>query len=313
NPRRTAELRQLERRFRNSYKMLSDSAVGDTVISLDITPTDPDMQGLDICQFTANIRVGRQYPEDLPSSLAISINDGQVLGRKGKPSSWQPAEGRQVYLDHIAKQFSQHVKESPMSSILHHLNWLDHQLVPLVSVPPPPDTQSQLQSHTLAQATTYRSSAADQPAPAALAAVSASERETAVKSLTERKTGIFGDLEEQKPWVKTISLEEAGVGAQDLARLDIGSSSSDSFSEDGEKDHGDSAGEEENLEEEEAADTFSKPIRRGIEIRLGRIQLTNISLAHCHSLNLNVRCARCKSMVELKGIPPTLRVGKDNQ
>ncbi|KAJ2634820.1 hypothetical protein GGF40_003973 [Coemansia sp. RSA 1286] len=212
NPRRTAELRQLERRFRNSYKTLSDSSTGDTVVSLNIAPTDPDMQALDFCQFSATLKVGRQYPEELPYSLVISINSDQILGRKGKPSSWQPAEGH---------------------------------------------------------------------------------------------------IEDQKPWVKTISLEEAGI-AQGLAQVKIDSVNSNVAS-DSNDENVVSAGEDDNLEEEEAVDTFSKPIRRGIEIRLGKIQLTNITIAHCHSLNLNVRCARCKSMVEIKGITPTLRVGKDNQ
>ncbi|KAJ2604457.1 hypothetical protein H4R99_001805 [Coemansia sp. RSA 1722] len=303
NPRRKAELRQLERRFRNSYKTLSDSSTGDTVVSLDIAPTDPDMQALDFCQFSATLKVGRQYPEELPYSLVISINSDQILGRKGKPSSWQPAEGRQVYLDHIAEQFSQHVKESPATSVLHHLNWLDRLLASFVSAPPPsppPPPRSSISQPP----------AAAQPA-AAQPAASAAKPASTDKTLVTSKPGLFGDIEDQKPWVKTISLEEAGI-AQGLAQVKIDSVNGDVAS-DSNDENGGSAGEDDNLEEEEAVDTFSKPIRRGIEIRLGRIQLTNITIAHCHSLNLNVRCARCKSMVEIKGITPTLRVGKDNQ
>ncbi|KAJ1726363.1 hypothetical protein LPJ61_005240 [Coemansia biformis] len=58
---------------------------------------------------------------------------------------------------------------------------------------------------------------------------------------------------------------------------------------------------------------FPKPARRGIELRLGAAGFTNVSLAHCHSLNIAVRCARCKGSVELKGIVPTVRADKDHQ
>ncbi|KAJ1645825.1 hypothetical protein LPJ64_002620 [Coemansia asiatica] len=305
NPRRAAELRQLERRFRSSFKSLNDSATEDTVVSLNIMPTDPDMQGFDICQFTVTIKVGRQYPVELPSSLTISIDSSRILGRKNKPSSWQPGQGRQIYLDYISMRFSQHVEESPASSILHHLNWLDRQLVSLVSLVSTQAPSSIANQHVIAtnSSTTTKTD---------------SVSETVVKAeklLADHKHDLFGNVEEQKPWIKTISLEEAGI-SQGLAQLDIDSSNADALSDDSsEKERdGESASEEENLEEEEeAVNAFSKPIRRGIEIRLGRIQLTNISIAHCHSLNLNVRCARCKSMVELKGVSPTLRVGKDNQ
>ncbi|KAJ1920840.1 hypothetical protein H4219_001077 [Mycoemilia scoparia] len=56
-----------------------------------------------------------------------------------------------------------------------------------------------------------------------------------------------------------------------------------------------------------------RPVRRGTEIRFGSLTLEGISLVTCHSLNLTVRCARCKNTTDVRDIKPTLQGKKDQQ
>ncbi|KAI8321899.1 hypothetical protein GQ54DRAFT_297683, partial [Martensiomyces pterosporus] len=310
DPRRSMELQQLERRFRSSYAVIRDDASDGTVIKLDIVPSDPDMPA-DITQITGEITVGRSYPSPAPATAdrpqapaaSLKLRADAILGRKGRPSTWQPAEGRSAYLEFIATCFNAHVAEVPGTSLLHHLNWLDRQLFDLLSTPPPP---SALES----AATASKDKHSQEPAQTGPA--------TSASNQTTSQSRLFGDDSGDRPWVKTITLEEAGLPAG-VAGLGLGplagvqnlsadsSNSSDSDSESG------SDSQAANADEDTSAGEFSKPVRRGTEIRFGKTEFSNVSLAHCHSLNLTVRCARCKNTVELRGIAPTVRTGRDQQ
>ncbi|KAG0324450.1 hypothetical protein BG000_002220 [Podila horticola] len=66
---------------------------------------------------------------------------------------------------------------------------------------------------------------------------------------------------------------------------------------------------EEELEEEDVPSTGgpstdSTAPKRGIEIRMPNLKLEHISLLYCRSLNLLVRCNRCKSLVDLPELTP---------
>ncbi|KAJ2492963.1 hypothetical protein IWW37_000967 [Coemansia sp. RSA 2050] len=297
DPRRTSELRQLERRFRGNYAVVSDTPHGGTSVKLDITPTDPDMQLLDITQITSTITVARSYPESpLASSdlsrlpaVTLALESDSILGRKGKPSSWQPVSGRQQYLDFVCRRFSDHVLESPGPTLLHHLNWLDRWLFSMLSTPPPeqktpaPPVQARL------------------PAPSVQPAESA--------PLPEKRPPMYDDSSSVKPWVKTISIDEIGLPAS-MAELGLAANDSEP---DSDSIADSDASEDDEHDAEGSVGEFSKPARRGTEIRLTETSLTNISLTHCSQLNLAVRCGRCKSTVELRGILPTARTGKDHQ
>ncbi|KAJ1937429.1 hypothetical protein FBU59_004750, partial [Linderina macrospora] len=284
NPRRTIELQQLQRRFRSTYSIASDDPAGDTVVSIDIVPSDPDMP-VDVTLLRSELVIARTYP-DTPDSATLRLKE--ILGRKNRPTTWNPPEGYQPYMDFIELCFKEHVKASPANSLLHHLNWLDRQLVDLLTTPPPPPPVPSVKSQ--------------KPAPLS------TEEKAAKPALFEDDTAA------SKPWARTISISEAGLPA-DVAAMhlndsgnkpDNGSSSSDLESDPNPEPL-------ESDSDENSDGGFSKPLRRGIEIRFGKTELANISLAHCHSLNLNVRCARCKTNTELKAIAPTLRTGRDNQ
>ncbi|KAJ2000779.1 hypothetical protein H4R26_004458 [Coemansia thaxteri] len=292
NPRRSNELRQLERRFRGNYAVLSDAPGGETIVRLDITLTDPDMQPLDIFHITSTVKVARSYPASPTTSagafrlpaMSLELDKDLILGRKGKPSRWQPAEGRQRYLDFVCRRFGEHVLESPETTLLHHLNWLDRWLFSMLSTPPPeqqtPTTCAQEQPQALGT-----------PVP--------------LPALPKASPRLFDDPESTKSWVRTISIDEADLpaGMADL-ELTADASGSESAVSNLEEYQEDNAGE---------AGEFSKPARRGTEIRFVTVNLVGVSLAHCTLLNLAVRCARCKNMVELRGILPTMQNGKDNQ
>ncbi|KAJ2465189.1 hypothetical protein GGI03_002801 [Coemansia sp. RSA 2337] len=301
DPRRISELRQLERRFRGNYTVVSDTPSGGTAIKLDITPTDPDIQPLDITQITSTITVARSYPDSplansgdgLPRlpAVTLSLESDTILGRKGKPSSWQPVGGRQKYLDFVCRRFGEHVLESPGPTLLHHLNWLDRWLVSMISAPLPEQQASAppVQTH--------------RTVPTAQAAEPASR--------LQKQPHLYDDSSSAKPWVKTISVDEAGLTA---GMTELGLATNDSESDTDSLSGSDiSLDDEHHAEGAEDVGGVSKPARRGTEIRLAETQLTNISLTHCSQLNLTVRCGRCKGAVELRGILPTTRTGKDNQ
>ncbi|KAJ2820962.1 hypothetical protein FBU31_005058, partial [Coemansia sp. 'formosensis'] len=298
DPRRTSELRQLERRFRGNYTVVSNTPNGGTSVKLDILPTDPDIQSLDITQITSIITVARSYPnsplnnsgDDLPRlpAVTLALECDSILGRKGKPSSWQPAGGRQKYLDFVCRRFGEHVLESPGPTLLHHLNWFDRWLVSMISVPPPE------------QQTPVPPAQSRQPMPTQTAEPA---------SGLQKQPKLYGDSSSAKPWVKTISVDEAGLPAS-MAELGLAASDSESDSDllsDISQD------DEHDVEEVDNVGEFSKPARRGTEIRFAETKLSNISLTHCSQLNISVRCGRCKGAVELRGILPTTRTGKDNQ
>ncbi|KAJ1993669.1 hypothetical protein GGI25_001560 [Coemansia spiralis] len=311
NSQRLMELRQLERRFRSSYKVLQEDPQEGTTISIDIVPTDPDMSSLDISQMTGTIFVSSDYPKlsqqnesenqtSQPSAL-FTIDPNSILGHKGRQSTWYPAEGRQVYLDYISKRFSEHVVEAPNTSLLHHLNWLDRWIASIILAPLPPGcTQSQ-----------------PQPQPQPQTILVAPDQQQRPLGLPPAKSSLFKDeLSETKPWIKTISLEEAGLsaGVHDLQISSESDSSSNNDSSSSEAiDDKNNDGLQSSGNDIVSGGGLSKPIRRGTEIRFGIIKLVNILLAHCHSLNINVRCGRCKGSVELRGIAQTLCEGKDNQ
>ncbi|KAJ1896503.1 hypothetical protein LPJ66_003950 [Kickxella alabastrina] len=309
DPRRATELSQLERRFRGSYAVSRDTPNGITVVGLDIMPTDPDMQDFDIYQFNATLSVSRKYPQGSPA-LTLNIDSSRLLGRKNKPSTWQPTGGRQAYLDYVSRKFGEHVVESPGTSILHHLNWLDRQLAEMLSSPPPAPAPVLLQSAT-SQVTQQNMQMQTPKGEPSLPSVAPTA--TVIPNIQKTKPYEGVDAGSERPWIKTISMAEAGLPEQ-LANLDMDASGSDDSDDDSLSDS-DSAmeGEGEIDGESETVGAFLKPVRRGTEIRMGRIQLTNVSLAHCHSLNLTVRCGRCKSTVELKAIAPTRRADKDQQ
>ncbi|KAJ2819869.1 hypothetical protein GGI24_004657, partial [Coemansia furcata] len=298
DPRRTSELRQLERRFRGNYTVVSDTPNGGTSVKLDIVPTDPDIQSLDITQITSIITVARSYPnsplnnsgDDLPPlpAVTLALESDSILGRKGKPSSWQPAGGRQKYLDFVCRRFGEHVLESPGPTLLHHLNWFDRWLFSMISVPPPE------------QQTPVSPAQSRQPVPTQTAEPA---------SDSQKQPKLYDDSSSAKPWVKTISVDEAGLPAS-MAELGLAASDSESDSDllsDISQD------DEHDAEDVDNVGEFSKPARRGTEIRFAETKLSNISLTHCSQLNISVRCGRCKGAVELRGILPTTRTGKDNQ
>ncbi|KAF8951343.1 hypothetical protein BGZ52_012335 [Haplosporangium bisporale] len=70
----------------------------------------------------------------------------------------------------------------------------------------------------------------------------------------------------------------------------------------------DSSSGEEELDEEDVTSTSGPSNdtapKRGIEIRMPDLKLEHISLLYCRSLNLLVRCNRCKSLIDLPELAP---------
>ncbi|KAJ1832170.1 hypothetical protein LPJ63_003750 [Coemansia sp. RSA 2711] len=263
----------------------ADASNEGTVIRLDIVPTDPEIHDHDIFKMTGTLTIAQSYPEPdgHTSPVSLSLDADSIIGRKDKPSAWQPVGGRLRYLDYICRQFAEHVAELPSSSLLQHLNWLDRRLVGMIASPPPV-----------------------QPALQPVAATTNPEGRP--------QTELFAEPE-AKPWIRQITPAEAGMYA-DMAALNVDLPSNGTGSSDSDFDSTSSDGDDDAAEQSDAdsgTGPFAKPARRGIEIRLGMVKLAGVSLAHCHSLNLNVRCTRCKSLAEVKGIAPTVKADRDHQ
>ncbi|KAJ2354486.1 hypothetical protein GGF43_003239, partial [Coemansia sp. RSA 2618] len=302
--RRTLELRQLERRFRSSFARLQDAPDSGTVIKLDIVPTDPDIHSFDIFQLTGKLAVARTYPlaDGQTPSVALSLDADSIVGRKDRASSWQPVGGRARYLDYIGRCFAEHVVKSPEVSLLQLLNWLDRRLVSMVSSPPPENPSDSARQPSILEQ--------QQPLVSEQQPPISEQGETTTASQNTQKGWMF-DEPEEKPWIRRITPAKAGLpGNMDgLAIETQGSGGSDTETSDFDSSSASDSDAEQALE----SGPFAKPARRGIEIRLGMVSMTNVTLMHCHSLSLSVRCTRCKGMVELKGIAPTLRAEQDRQ
>ncbi|KAJ2710059.1 hypothetical protein H4R19_003938, partial [Coemansia spiralis] len=293
---RALELRQLERRFRGSYAVVRETAAEGTVIRLDIAPTDPDISSCDIALMTCTITVSRSYPQapahpdGCGCAASLALDENAVMSARGKASAWQPAGGRAAYLALICRRFNEHVAETPGASLLHHLNWLDRQLVDILNSPLP------VQAATLP--------APDSPSPEVAQAGMASAS----------KSRLFGDISEEKPWIKQIERDDGLSGAVAGLALAAEHSDRDASDDDDDRSSGpETADEPDSDESDNDGGAYPRPARRGIEVRIGAVTLTGVSLARCHSLNLAVRCGRCKSGVEVKGIVPTVRADRDHQ
>ncbi|KAJ2776620.1 hypothetical protein H4R18_005574, partial [Coemansia javaensis] len=284
-----AELQQLERRFRGSYAVVRETPDEGTVVRLTIAPTDPDMAGFGIARMTCTVSVARSYPQapGPGGAAALELDEDSVVGADGRPAAWRPVEGRRAYLDRICQCFNAHVAEAPATSLLHHLNWLDRQLAGILAGPLPPAAAPE-EGH---------------PAP---------ERPAEAKGRGKQR--LPGDAEASKPWIRHVTAAEAGLPAAVAGlALDAGGSGAES---DGSRDEQEASGSEDEQEagaNDDDGGGLPKPARRGIEVRLGAAEFTNVALAHCHSLSVAVRCARCKGSVELRGVAPTVRMDRDQQ
>ncbi|KAJ1866724.1 hypothetical protein LPJ78_001564 [Coemansia sp. RSA 989] len=288
--RRSQEIEQLQRRFRSSFKLISDSPESDTVIKLEIVPTDPDIRDYDISCITGTLTVSRTYPQADASSLPIglSLDEKSIVGNKQSPSLWQPVGGRARYLDYVCYRFNEHVKESSTMSLLQHLNWLDRWLVSMIATPlsslPPISTSTKPAEEPLVPS----------------------------NSDTSKATSRLFDEPEDKPWIHKVTLEEAGLPAN-IANLNLSSEHSISSSDDSDSSSSDSEHIEMVAEPSSDANPYPKPLRRGIEIRFGIVKMANVSLVHCHSFNCTVRCLRCKSTMEVMNVAPTVHADRDHQ
>ncbi|KAJ1888647.1 hypothetical protein LPJ81_006275, partial [Coemansia sp. IMI 209127] len=204
--RRLTELWQLERRFRTSYNVLRDDSSEGTVVSINFAPTDPDLREYDIYKMTAVLTVSHSYPKPEasqdgdPSSptlpaASLTVDPESISGCKSKESIWRPVGGRQAYIDYICHCFNEHVVAAPHTSLLHHLNWLDRHIVGMIASPPPTNwIQRQA------------------PVPAATDIQQQQQLHPIAESSSKPKTRLFEEgMGEDKPWIKTISLEEAGL------------------------------------------------------------------------------------------------------
>ncbi|KAJ1649918.1 hypothetical protein IWQ61_009139 [Dispira simplex] len=118
DPCRDLELRQLERRFRTSFKWISPVTALQTQFQFVLNTSDPDFP-LKYRELTINLTVPRGYPQE-PALLDI------------RPNAQQRDRFSPARIHVIQRAFTEHKKTFPKKSLLHQLNWLDRNLCDLL-------------------------------------------------------------------------------------------------------------------------------------------------------------------------------------
>ncbi|KAI8969206.1 hypothetical protein BDF20DRAFT_893724 [Mycotypha africana] len=289
---RARELRQLQHRFCNSYRLIRTKSA-DTIVALTMTINDPE--------FTHELLLGGKelaikyiipelYPL-IPSKIEL---DNKNIDKTRE--SW------------IVSGFNEHLEiETNNLTLFENLNWLNRHLEQLISTPPvrKSEEQEEVDKLAAAQQQNRRSSSLalqqseqSQPINQQQPSATANKSSRKVMSLFDED-----DLYSKKNNVIIVN---------DPSFVDMEQSTSDEQEETTADDESSSEDEELEKDKEPQQDSSTKTVvslaqatvRRGTEIRLEDPRMENISLFRCTLLHIMVKCARCKDTVEVENIKP---------
>ncbi|KAJ1970434.1 hypothetical protein H4R35_005866 [Dimargaris xerosporica] len=118
DPRRAAELQQLERRFQRSWRCLESTGPHATRVQFDLSVVEPEYT-LPNRDFKLSLTVPLTYPAD-KCQLAIDYCNSE-------------AAIDQAHRQHIAAAFLDHAVAYPHKPLIHVLSWLNRNLQPLLT------------------------------------------------------------------------------------------------------------------------------------------------------------------------------------
>ncbi|KAF9954915.1 hypothetical protein BGZ72_004173 [Mortierella alpina] len=304
---RQRQLNQIQARFRSSFESISTTNVR---ISLESAGREP---------LWINLLVPKAFPLE-PCSIRLKEDD-----RNPEIESWQARN--------VEKGFRRIVMASPQLSLFQLLNQLNRDLKDLMNMPQQ-STTVPTPSPSPSPASSPSSSAMTAPHATSSSVPTKPQLDEQVSSATQKTSASGFRPKEQEDGYRKSKLVYVDAYPKVQGRNfdqdeDQGmATSEDDDDEDDEDSQGDSDeesstgseigsedssdGEEDDHEEESdqpatsSADgpgAESSP-KRGIEIRMPDLKLDHISLLHCRSLNLLVRCNRCKGLIEIPDLLP---------
>ncbi|CAO3575037.1 unnamed protein product [Mortierella alpina] len=308
---RQKQLNQIQARFRSSFESISTTIVR---IALESPGREP---------LWINLLVPKVFPLE-PCSIRLKDDD-----RNPEIESWQARN--------VEQGFRKIVMASPQLSLFQLLNQLNRDLKDLMNMPqrptvasaPSPSSSSSSSSssyspssvtaepHTSLSSLPDTSQSVEQPSSVAQKTSASTFRPKEQEDEYRNPKLIYVDASPQTTRRNFDQGHDQGMATSEDEDDEDSQSDSDeassSGSETGSDDSSDdgSDGDDPAAEEDDLATTStggphsteSSP-KRGIEIRMPDLKLDHISLLHCRSLSLLVRCNRCKGLTEIPDLLP---------
>ncbi|KAI9498200.1 hypothetical protein BDB00DRAFT_867846 [Zychaea mexicana] len=283
---REKELKQLQARFRGSYKALRSDHV-ETVVQLVLNLDDPDFSYKELLNKELKVKyhVPLQYPL-LPCTIEV---DDRALGAD---------EARD-----ISYAFAEHV-EKPKRTLFQNLNWLSRNLETILRHPPDQrpwhvDEDDQEEEERQRQQRLEEEAVTRQPEQGSSSARDKASKSSLFDAVDKQRERVI--VVDDPSFIRPPDLEPTHSGAPAAEDRPIPGSSSSSNMTNVE------------IEQEQASGSSTSPqqpqqpeqvARKGTEIYLYNYRFENTTLVRCVSLNLVVKCARCKTMENIEKLQP---------
>ncbi|KAF9966590.1 hypothetical protein BGZ70_001848 [Mortierella alpina] len=299
---RQKQLNQIQARFRSSFESISTTNVR---IALESPGREP---------LWINLLVPKVFPLE-PCSIRLNEDD-----RNLEIESWQARN--------VEQGFRKIVTASPQLSLFQLLNQLNRDLKDLLNMPqlpttasaPSPSSSSPLSSYSPSSVTAEHHAASqlvEQPSSVTQKTLASGFMPKEQEDGYRNPKLIYVDASPKIPRRNFDQGDDQGMATSEDEDDEDSQSDSDeecsSGSETGSDDSSDDDGDGDDHAAEEddptttrtdgPSSTESSP-KRGIEIRMPDLTLDHISLLHCRSLSLLVRCNRCKGLTEIPDLLP---------
>ncbi|RUS28500.1 hypothetical protein BC938DRAFT_481808, partial [Jimgerdemannia flammicorona] len=313
--RRTQELRQVENRFRVSYKVIK-ATLEETAIRLVIPPSDPE--------FAFKAEVGDALELEMVVPTVYPLEPCTIHVLNGAVEDWRKKNIADGFFSHVLEALTSSTLVA-VPSIFQHLNWLDRNLENLMRLPRPKPSTPKLSTLTID---------AGQPG--------INEKLPAKSIFRNEKDDEDGLSKDFKK--KILFVERPNNGIPTLVDLSVGTDSGIKPERDEEEDSvNDSYTDTESEDDDEQINSIPDDLfrvslnvgrtphehagasselqspsqsnqpqqpRRGTELRLPNIRLDNVALLRCTTLNILLRCARCKGTVEVRDVVSEINEGQ---
>ncbi|KNC96053.1 uncharacterized protein SPPG_08647 [Spizellomyces punctatus DAOM BR117] len=284
---RQVDLHQLERRFREAgYHIISETAQ-ETIVQIGMVPTDPDFP-FDLAILLLHIGIPATYPTT-PSHITVINPEIPFPLRRNVEKAW------------MRKATASRIR------LLQMINWLDRNLEQLLVMPDEPTGR--------------------------IVFVRNEGRERIASGLTNGTVTFAEDVPSAGPGDGYYGQRVGDDDASTSSPSSAGGSDEDEESQRDRRHIGSRVPEEEgtdagqlqndpdqsypgdSIDLSEKISTYLSAIptppppssHRGTQIRFPDIHLTSISLLECTSLNIAVRCTRCKTSVDVHNLTTTPR------
>ncbi|KAI9271573.1 hypothetical protein BDA99DRAFT_500427 [Phascolomyces articulosus] len=280
---REKEIGQLQARFRGSYKSLRNDHA-ETVVQLMLNLEDPDFSYKDV--FNKELKVKYHIPIQYPLLPCTIEVENKALGED---------EARD-----ISYVFAEHVEKSKRT-LFQNLNWLNRNLETILQYPPERPWEIKEEEPT----------SSDEEEGPILTRKQQEEQDQQQQQFTKNKQvpisqnsnkSLFKEQEEKGARVIVVDDPDfLRPPHLDHYQPKTSTSSNTSSPVDPLSVHPETNEQE---EEQVSQPTTTEARKAGTEIYLYHFQLQNVTLFRCVSLNLIVKCNKCKTMTNVENLRP---------